>query len=88
MKNTIALLLLISCCGCVQVSGTRKTADGSSLTISTTRFLWSSEGIDFSTSVSTNAILDAKLKVAKSSTDATSIKEVFTGLKDLGMMAK
>lgn len=84
-KYIIIALASLACAGCVQVSGTR-TADGT-ITISTHRFFWASEGIDFATSVKTNGLLTANLKVSKSSTDTASIAAVFTGMKELGVSA-
>jgi heat shock protein HslJ len=86
MKKLLALAsLALALTSCVSVSGTRN-ADGS-ITIASHRLFWASEGIDFQTTVATNGVLAASLKVAKSSTDATSIGAVFTGLQALGVSA-
>lgn len=68
-----AFVLTLS--GCVQVSGT-KTADGS-LKVSTHRFFWASEGIDFS--VKDEKGFSTGLKVSKSTVDAAAISAVAEG---------
>jgi hypothetical protein len=76
MKLLALLLLATLLSGCAFVKGTRGS-DGT-LSISSQRLLWASEGIDFSVTESNR--LTATLKVQKSSPDAQSIHEVFTGV--------
>ena len=67
MKKTIAYLICVTLLtGCVKVSGT-KTANGD-LKISSHRFVWASEGIDFS--VKDDKGFTTSLKVAKSKPDS------------------
>jgi hypothetical protein len=72
----LASLLLIVCVGCAVVKGSR-SPDGT-LSISSQRFLWSSEGIAFSVNESNR--FTTTLSVQKSSPDAQSIHEVFSGV--------
>ena len=84
MKRILLLTPLLALCGCVQVSGTYRTPEGGLLTVNTHRCFWQSEGIAFTASTGTNG-LAASLSVQKSSTDATSIANVFSGLQGLGV---
>jgi hypothetical protein len=79
-KSIIILTTLAIAClaGCVQVSGTRKP-DGT-LQVSTHRFFWSSEGINFSTTSASNGNFSTTLSVQKSSTDAAALGAVAAGV--------
>ncbi len=57
--------------GCSSITGMRQLADGSRLTISASRLLWASEGIDASVA-ETNG-LSFSLKVQKSGVDAQAL---------------
>lgn len=83
MKKVLAVMagLVFGCCGCSTIVGTR-AADGA-LTITSHRFFWTSEGIEFSLA-DTNRLVTT-LKVQKSSTDSTAVAAVFSGLQSLGV---
>lgn len=65
------LLLALSLTGCVYVSGTRTGPDGSKLTISSTRLLWVSENMTFSTMTDDGVLVE--LKATKSSSDGEAV---------------
>jgi hypothetical protein len=71
------LIPLLFLTGCVHVKGTR-SPDGT-LTVSTTRFLWTSEGIAFSLKEGTNGILSTTLAVKKSSPDDAALAAIVQG---------
>ena len=73
----LLLIPLLFLTGCVQVSGTR-SPDGT-ITISTHRFLWTSEGIAFTLDEGTNGSLSTTLTVNKSSTDDAALAAVVQG---------
>jgi len=86
-KTTLIILSFISLCftGCVQVSGT-KSAIGE-LKVNTHRFLWASEGIDFSVK-DTNGF-NTSLKVNKSQVDTEAIAAIAAGIaQGMGTAAK
>jgi hypothetical protein len=76
MKLSRLLLVALLFCGCVQVSGTRKS-DGT-LSINTHRFFWQSEGINFTLKDTNN--LSVTLSVQKSSVDSTALGAVAQGV--------
>lgn len=69
----IGYLLL---CGCAHIAGERKP-DGT-LTLTTTRFLWSSQNVEFSVSDGTNLVVTLKAK--KSQTDAEALSAIAEGV--------
>ncbi len=79
MKIFLSLLACLALCGCVVVSGTRTAPDGTVTQMHTSRFLWASEGIDFSLATATNGTLTTGLKVAKSNPDAAALEAVSRG---------
>lgn len=76
MKVWPILFVILIAAGCVQVSGTRKP-DGT-LAINTHRFLWASEGINFTLKDTNN--LSVTLTVQKSSVDSTALAAVAQGV--------
>lgn len=64
--------------GCAHITGARRAPDGSVLAISSTRFLWDSEGVNF-TLTDTNGI-SVGLGVTKSNPDADAIKAIADGV--------
>ncbi|HRV30747.1 MAG TPA: hypothetical protein P5169_03480 [Kiritimatiellia bacterium] len=83
MLKIAVVTAALATAGCAMIEGTR-SPDGS-LTVSSRRFLWSSEGISFGLR-DTNGF-QTTLAVQKSSTDATAINAVFSGLQALGVSA-
>ena len=77
MKIILSLALL-ALCGCANVTGSRVAPDGSKLQITSTRFFWSSEGIQF-TLADTNGFRTT-LSVQRSSVDAAAIQAVAAGV--------
>lgn len=77
MKTFLVSLACLALCGCANVSGTR--APDGTLTIKTSRFLWSSEGIAFGLTSQTNGTLTTTLAVQKSSPDSASLEAIARG---------
>jgi hypothetical protein len=77
MKPFLLIPLLLILTGCVQVSG-KRSPDGT-LTVSTHRFLWVSEGISFRLTEGTNGSLTTTLSVKHSSTDDAALAAVVQG---------
>lgn len=87
MKCAFALLALgLLAPGCCSVSGQRTLADGTSLRIEATRFLWASEGIN-STVEDANG-LKFTLAVQKSTVDNAALATVVNGFTSLVSASK
>lgn len=86
MKTRVTILAVLGllCAGCANITGTRGP-DGS-LSIQSQRFLWASEGIEFSLR-DTNGF-KTTLNVKKSSSHAEAIAAAFAGAKDLMATSK
>ncbi len=78
LLSLIALASAFALTGCNTVTGTRKAPDGSILTITSSRLLWASDGVDFGLQ-DTNGVT-IKLAVQKSSPDLQAIQAVAQGV--------
>lgn len=76
MKNLFLLIPLVA--GCAYITGTRTAPDGSRLSITSSRLLWSSEGVK--SSVTDSNGLSFTLEVQKSNPDAQAIGAVAEGV--------
>lgn len=76
-KLLCLLLAVLSCGGCANVSGSRTAPDGSVLKITTWRFFWASQNINFS--ITDTNRLTVTLKVSKSNVDTDAIAAAAEG---------
>lgn len=74
MKRLLLLLPLLA--GCAHISGER-TPDGT-LKLTTTRFLWSSQNVQFSLTDGTNMVVT--LKASKSNSDSEALGAIAEGV--------
>lgn len=77
MKITI-LVCLVALTGCSHISGERQLPDGSVLRVRTSRFFWSSEGIEATTKDKQG--FEFSLKINKSNPNVEAIKAVAEGV--------
>lgn len=67
----LLFILAIILTGCARIQGSRTLPDGTHLTITATRILWQSQGIEFSTKDASG--VEVTLRVKTSNTDAEAI---------------
>lgn len=74
--NRLLCIIALSLCGCAHISGERKP-DGT-MTVRTTRFMWSTQNLEFSVNDGTNVV--ATLRAKKSSPDAEALGAIAEGV--------
>ena len=81
MKRIALLLgLTLLVAGCSSITGTRTLPDGTTLTVKSHRWFWSSEAITATTKDTTGFIFE--LNIGKSTTDATTLGAVAKGVAE------
>lgn len=86
MKTLIIIIALavtaaVAFTGCASVNGKRTDKDGNTLAINSTRFLWTTEGLD--AKVTDENGFTFELSAKKDSADAQAITASFNGLGDV-----
>lgn len=84
-KLFVALCGLPLLVGCVNIKGERTGPDGSKLSISAQRFLWSSQDLSFTTMTDDGVAVE--LKASNSSSDADAIASLSGALGEVAKTA-